>query len=88
MRIKAKKQKPFKLTVFVNSKQLGVPRKVFGHSVVDVEQVGPDLYRMVLVSTDWRWLVRVVEFIASRNNGSQSSSHPPILEYLGPYSTT
>lgn len=84
MKTKIKKQKPFRATVFVTSKQLNKDGKPNWPSVVDVEQMGPDSYKLILESTEWRWLVRVVDQMCA---DGVDMTNPPILEYLGPYST-
>lgn len=85
MKVKVKKQKPFRMTVFITSKQLDKDGKIAWPSVVDIEQMGPDSYRLILESTDWRWLVRVVDHMSTGAAGIDKTN-PPILEYLGPYS--
>lgn len=86
MKVKVKKQKPFRMTVFITSKQLDKDGKPAWPSVVHIEQMGPDSYRLILESTDWRWLVRVVDHMSTSAAGIDKTN-PPILEYLGPYST-
>lgn len=74
------------MTVFVTAAQFDKDGKPQWPSVVYVEQLGSDSYKLILESTDWRWLVRVVDHMANSAQGIDTT-HPPILEYLGPYSS-
>jgi hypothetical protein len=81
MKPKIKKQKPFRMTVLVSKACLNKDQKPNWPSVVYVEQLEDDTYKLVLESTDWRWLIRVVEHMKITIG---IKSHP-VMEYLGPY---
>lgn len=86
MKVKLRKQKPFRMTVFVTAAQIQADGKPNWPSIVHVEQLDQNLYKLILESTDWRWLVRVVDHMANTAAGIDKA-HPPTLEYLGPYSS-
>lgn len=84
MKSKIKKQKPFRLTVLVSKAYLNKDKNPIWPNLVYVEQLEEDTYKLVFESTDWRWLIRLVEHM---KNIIGIKSHP-VMEYLGPYSSS
>ena len=81
------------MTVFVTSKSndgsLGISWPLWGRTrFVDMEQIGPGSYKLTMESSDWRYLIKVIDYLQllSFSPSTIGITNPPILEYRGLYS--